>query len=330
MLKKLIEREDLSYEEAYELFNRFKVEKEVKIAAYLAALQTKGFTSEELAGFARAMRDSSIKLRIDGEKMDTCGTGGDGIGTINVSTASAIILSCFSQVAKHGNRSVTSKSGSADVIGELGINFSEKPEEAREMIKRTNFTFLFAPAFHPALKRIMPARRELGVETIFNVLGPLANPSEPEYQLIGVYSPELCGIVARATSMLGVKRALIVHGGGLDEVAVHDSTLVYEVNKDKIESYKVSPEDAGIKRCNLKDLLVGDGKTSSKAILNVFSGNNGPIRDFIVLNSSYALYTAKKADDILDAKEMVEDAIDEGSVLKKLEEIRSYSSRFVE
>ena len=330
MLKKLIEREDLSYEEAYELFNSFKVEKEVKIAAYLAALQTKGFTSEELAGFARAMRDSSIKLRIDGEKMDTCGTGGDRIGTVNVSTASAIILSCFSQVAKHGNRSVTSKSGSADVIGELGINFSGNPEEAREMIEHTNFAFLFAPAFHPSLKRIMPVRRELGIETIFNVLGPLANPSEPEYQLIGVYSPELCGIVARATSMLGVKRALIVHGGGLDEVAAHDSTLVYEVNKDKIESYKVSPEDTGIKRCNLKDLLVGDGKTSSKAILNVFSGNNGAIRDFIVLNSSYALYAAKKADDILDAKEMVEDAIDEGRVLKKLEEIRSYSSRFAE
>ncbi|HIH78386.1 MAG TPA: anthranilate phosphoribosyltransferase [Halobacteria archaeon] len=330
MLKKLIMKTDLSFDESYELINRMEQDDEIRISAYLTALQTKGITSIELAGFISAIRDKSIKIDVDKEKMDTCGTGGDGVGTINASTASAIISSLFIPVAKHGNRSITSNCGSADVIEELGIPCSSNSLKAKEMLERINFVFLLAPAFHPIMAKIMPIRRSLGVETVFNVLGPLINPTIPEYQLIGVYSPKLCKIVAEALSLVGIKRALVVHGSGLDEVALHGPTLVYEVNTKNIESYYVEPEEVGFKKCDLKDLLILDKKTSSKKILDVFYGKKGPVRDFIVLNSSFALYAAKKAKSFIDAKEMVENSLDEGKIAERLEEIRSYSSRFVE
>jgi len=330
MLKKLIMKTDLSFDESYELINRIEQENEIKISAYLTALQVKGITSTELAGFISAIRDKSIKIDVDKEKLDTCGTGGDGVGTINASTASAIISSLFVPVAKHGNHSITSNCGSADVIEELDIPCSSDPLTAKDMLEKIDFVFLLAPEFHPIMAKIMPIRRNLGIETVFNILGPLINPATPEYQLIGVYNPNLSEVVAKALSLVGIKRALVVHGSGLDEVALHGSTLVYEVNNKKIESYYVEPEELGFKRCNLKELIVSDKKTSSNKILDVFYGKKGFIRDFIVLNSSFALYTANKAKNFVDAKEMVENSLDEGKIVEKLEEIRSYSSKFVE
>ncbi|HIP62614.1 MAG TPA: anthranilate phosphoribosyltransferase, partial [Archaeoglobus profundus] len=190
MLDKIVERRNLSFEEAYELFNVLLNESDIRIAAYLAAMQTKGYTAEELAGFAKAMRDKALKVEL-GEVCDTCGTGGDRSSTINVSTASALILSCFKRVAKHGNVSVTSKSGSANVLSALGVKIDLGPSEVKKMIEKTNFAFLFAPLYHPSLKRIMPIRKELRIKTIFNILGPLANPANPRYQIVGVNSADL-------------------------------------------------------------------------------------------------------------------------------------------
>ncbi|BDC36368.1 anthranilate phosphoribosyltransferase [Candidatus Methanoliparum sp. LAM-1] len=330
MLKKLIMKTDLSFDESYELINMIERDNDVRVSAYLTALQTKGFTSTELAGFISAIRDKSVRVDVHKEKMDTCGTGGDGVGTVNASTASAIISSLFIPVAKHGNRSITSICGSADVIEELGISFSSDPLKAKEMLEKVNFAFLLAPAFNPIMARVMPIRRSLSIETVFNILGPLINPAIPEYQIIGVYNPRLCKTIAEALSMVGIKRALVVHGSGIDEVALHGPTLVYEVNDKKIESYSVEPEEIGFKRCDLKELLICDKKTSSKKILDVFYGKKGSIRDFIVLNSSFALYSSKKAKNFVDAKEMVENSIDDGKISERLEEIRSYSSKFVE
>ena len=209
MLDIIANGKDLSFEQAYELFDAMLNESEIKIAAYLAAMQAKNYTAEEIAGLAKAMRDKALEVDF-GIVADTCGTGGDGFATINVSTASSLLLSCFVRVAKHGNFSVTSKSGSADVLRELGIEIELPPKKAQRCIEKTNFAFLLAPNYHPALRKIMPIRRELGIRTIFNVLGPLANPANPAYQLVGVYSSDLVGKIANALKILGVKKALVV------------------------------------------------------------------------------------------------------------------------
>lgn len=323
MLSKIVDRNDLTFEEAYDLFNQLLNESEVRIGAYLAALQTKGFTSEEIAGFAKAMRDNAIKVNLGSGVADTCGTGGDKSSTINVSTAVSIVLSCFTKVAKHGNVSITSKSGSANVLEALGIKIDSTPEEAKQMIDKTNFVFLFAPKYHPALKKIMPVRKELGIKTIFNILGPLANPASPDYQIVGVNSLDLVEKVAESLKLLGVKKALVVYGNGLDELNPNDYSTVCEVVGDKpLNTYKISPEDFGIERS--KPIPCGSPEESAKRIIDVFSGKINEDRNFIVLNASAALYASEVASDYSEAVEMVKNAIDDGTVLNKLAEIQNY------
>ncbi len=316
MLSKIVEGQNLSFEEAYELYNILLRESDIRIAGYLAALQTKGYSAEELAGFAKAMRDNAVKVEL-GEVCDTCGTGGDGASTINVSTASAIILSCFKKVAKHGNVSITSKSGSANVLDAFGMKIDLKPEEVKSIIEKTNFAFLFAPLYHPTLKRIMPVRKELKIKTIFNVLGPLANPAEPSYQIVGVSSPDLIDKVAEALSFLGVKKALVIHGSGLDEVNPNAETIVAEVSNG-IEMYKLKPEDFKIKPARV--IPCESPQESAERIKAVFAGKGKEEdRAFIIANASLALYSA----DVADLDECVElvKSILSGDALKKLEEI---------
>lgn len=320
MLAKVVERVNLSFEEAYELFSSMLEESEVRVAAYLAAIQTKGYTAEELAGFARAMRDRATRLNL-GVVCDTCGTGGDGASTINVSTASALVLSCFVRVAKHGNISVNSKSGSANVLEAMGVSVDLGPNAVRACVERTNFAFLFAPRYHRTLRRIMPIRRELGIKSIFNVLGPLTNPAEPKYQLLGVYSGELVDKVAETLALLGVNKALVVHGCGLDEVSPEGETTVAEVTKEGIEKYRIAPEDLGIERTKI--IPCSGPKESARRILAVFRGGGlKEDRTFIVLNASLALYSAGVTD-MNGSRELVETALDEGRLIGKLEEVRN-------
>ena len=317
MLDKIVERRNLSFEEAYELFNVLLNESDIRIAAYLAAMQTKGYTAEELAGFAKAMRDKALKVEL-GEVCDTCGTGGDRSSTINVSTASALILSCFKRVAKHGNVSVTSKSGSANVLSALGVKIDLGPSEVKKMIEKTNFAFLFAPLYHPSLKRIMPIRKELKIKTIFNILGPLANPANPRYQIVGVNSADLIDKVAEALSYLGVKKAVVVHGDGLDEVNPKSETIVAEVNGSEIEKYNICPEDFGLKRTKI--IPCNSPEESANRIKAVLSGKGSEEdRNFIIINAAMALY-ATGFDDFKECRELVESVLGD-KALKRLEEI---------
>ncbi len=318
MLGEIMEGKDLSFEEAYELYNVLLKESDVRVAGYLVALQMKGYTAEELAGLAKAMRDNAVRLDL-GDVCDTCGTGGDGASTINVSTASAIILSMFRRVAKHGNVSVTSKSGSANVLDALGIKIDLNPDEVKRVIERTGFAFIFAPLYHPTLKRVMPVRRELRVKTVFNVLGPLANPASPRYQIVGVNSPDLVTKVAEALRILGVKKALVVHGSGLDEVSPKGETVVAEVGRD-VEVYKVKPEDFGIKPVRV--VPCSSPAESARRIYEVLSGRGiEEDRVFITLNAAFALYSADVSD-IYDCFEIVKSVLN-GDAASKLEEIRN-------
>ena len=323
MLSKIVEGHDLTFEEAYNLFNRLLEESDIRIGAYLTALQTKGVTAQEIGGFARAMRDRAVKVDLGSGIVDTCGTGGDRSSTVNVSTAVSIILSTFTKVAKHGNVSVTSKSGSADVLRALGIEIDIPPEEAKGMIEETNFVFLFAPRYHPALKRIMPVRRALGIRTIFNILGPLTNPADPDYQVVGVNSLDLVEKVAEALRLLGVKRALVVHGDGLDELNPRGPSKVCEVVGNKMEMYTLYPEDFGLERTRI--IPCNSPEESAERIVKVLSGKLNEDRNFIVLNAAAALYICGRASDYREAVEMINNAIDSGKVLGKLEEIRKYS-----
>ena len=319
MLERIVEGKNLSFEDAYELFNSLLKESPVRIAGILTALQTKGYTAEEIAGFARAMRDKAVKVDL-GDVMDTCGTGGDKSFTINVSTASSLLLSCLTKVAKHGNVSITSKSGSANLLEALGINYRLNPKEAKALMEKTNFTFLFAPLYHPALKVVMPVRRELGIKTIFNVLGPLANPSNPKFQLLGVSSPDLVGKVGEALTFLGVEKAYVVYGNGLDEVNPKGETTVCLVNED-LEFFKVTPEDFGLKPTKI--IPCHSPFESAERIRAVFEGK-GRVEDrnFILMNSALALNLIRE--DLRECVEILSDLLGEKAT-KKLEEVSCLS-----
>ncbi|MBP2173186.1 anthranilate phosphoribosyltransferase [Methanococcus voltae] len=334
-MNKILEKNDLTFEEAYKLFGILLDENEIKIGAYLTALQMKGITSEEIAGFAKAMRDNAITMNL-GNVVDTCGTGGDGSKTINVSTAVSLILSCFTKVAKHGNVSITSKSGSANVYEALNCKIPETVEEAEFLMEKTNFTFLHAQKYHPALKKIMPVRNELKFKTIFNVLGPLANPASPKYQIIGVNSIALCDKVAKALPNLqNVERALVVNGYGkscgknytLDELNPNGNSKIVEYNKitnknfeDEFKSYIVNPKDFGLE--NSKIIPCNSPEESAKRLKNVFSGKINEDRNFILMNASAGLYACKIASNFLEGIEIAKEVIDLGLVLKKIEEIQ--------
>jgi len=326
-LTKLIEGKNLSFEEAYELFNDMLEESDVRIAAVLSALQTKGYTYEEVAGLAKAMREKAIRISA-GDVLDTCGTGGDKSNTINVSTAVAILSSCFLPVAKHGNVSVTSRSGSANVLEALGVEIRLQPEEAEEMLRKCNFAFLFAPLYHPALKKIMPVRKELGIKTVFNILGPLCNPANPVYQLLGVSDESLLEIISNALKMLGIKHGLVVHGicgnAGLDEISPCGVTKVAEVSGNEVEFYELSPEDFGVE--SVKPVSCSSPEESARRIEAALSDLKAREEDvnFILINASAALYAGGIAGDYREGVEIARDAIESGEVRKKLEEIRNF------
>ncbi len=314
---------------------------DAQIAATLIALRMKGETVEEIVGFAEAIRAAAAPLPIErGNEalavsgtgrdalaedtlIDTSGTGGDASGTFNISTATAFVTAGAGvRVAKHGNRSISSKCGSADVVEALGINIQLTPQRAAECLREVGICFLYAPNLHPAMKQVQGIRRELRMRTMFNLLGPLTNPAGASGQVVGVYSIELVEKLAEALSMLGLRRAIVVHGlDGLDEITITGPTRIAEAREGIVKSYEVQPEEFGMKRGTLQDLAGGDAPANAAIIRSILRGDRSPCRDVVVLNAAAALVAAGRADHIGEAIPRAAKSIDSGAAQQKLEEL---------
>jgi anthranilate phosphoribosyltransferase len=315
---------DLSAEEAHQAMGVLLEGQagEAEIAGFLVALKMKGETATELAGFARAMRDRMIVVDAGPDVIDTCGTGGDGSGTFNVSTAAAIVMAgAGAHVAKHGNRSISSNTGSADVLEALGVRVTDvTPEEAARSIREIGIGFLFAPAMHPAMKHAQPVRRALKTRTVFNLLGPLVNPARAQAQLIGAPSPETAKLMAEALAELGTLRSFVVHGhDGLDEVTTTAATDVYEVTAKGVERRLWKPSDFGVLTAHLDSLKGGDSSCNAQIILGLLRGDSGPCRDIVLVNAAAGLLAAGLAQDLRSGMELAARSIDSGAALGKLE-----------
>src|SRR5579863_8471264 len=301
-----------------------------QIAAFLVALHMKGETVEEIVGFAEAIRaaatalPSTSSVDVSGTGRDalvaTCGTGGDASATFNISTATALVVAGAGvRVAKHGNRSVTSKCGSADVIEALGVKIDLPPPRLGACLAEIGIAFLFAPAMHSAMKHVQTARRELLLRTVFNLLGPLTNPANASAQVVGVYSVDLVEKLAEALSMLGLRRAMVVHGlDGLDEITITGPTRIAEVNNGSVRMYEGTPEEFGMKRGSLEDIAGGDAAANAAIIREVLSGQHSPKRDVVLLNAAAALVVAGKAEHLPSAVPLAERSIDSGAAADKL------------
>jgi len=312
---------------------------DAQIAALLVALHMKGETVEEIVGFAEAIRAAATPLNLHANQVldtsgtgrdalvDTCGTGGDTSGTFNISTATAFVVAGAGvRVAKHGNRSVTSKCGSADVMEALGVNINLPPDRITACLEQVGISFLFAPLLHSAMKYVQPARRELRLRTVFNLLGPLTNPAHATSQVVGVYSSELVDKLAEALSMLGLHRALVVHGSdGLDEITITGPTRIGEVREGQVHTYEVTPEEFGLRRSTLDEISGGDAETNAKLILGILQGEKSPRRDVVLLNAAAALVAAGKADHLRDAIPLAVKAIDSGAAEEKLSALVGFS-----
>ncbi|OGW47830.1 MAG: anthranilate phosphoribosyltransferase [Nitrospirae bacterium GWC2_57_9] len=303
---------------------------DAQISSYITALRMKGETVEEITGSARVMREKAVQIRLDARyQVDTCGTGGDMAHTFNISTTAAFVVAAGGvTVAKHGNRSVSSKSGSADVLQALGVNIEMPSHRAEECIKEVGIGFLFAPMMHLAMKYAIGPRREIGVRTIFNLLGPLTNPAKVTSQIMGVYSADLTGLLAQALGNLGARHAFVVHGmDGLDEITITDRTKVSEYRDGKVKDYFLHPSDLGLGTGKPADLKGGDGKDNAVIPLDILKGRKGPCRDIVLMNSAAALAASGRSSDLKDGVKLAAESIDSGAALKKLEELKAFTNK---
>ncbi|QSO45720.1 anthranilate phosphoribosyltransferase [Alicyclobacillus mengziensis] len=293
----------------------------VQTAGLLAAMAVRGESVDEIIGFARAMRQNGIHVDTGLDVVDTCGTGGDGANTFNISTAAALVASALGvPIAKHGNRAVSSRSGSADILSALGARIDLDDMEAVSCLRNTNLCFLFAQTFHPAMKYAAEPRKQLGFRTIFNILGPLTNPAGARRQVLGVYRPELVEKVANALSSLGTEHALVVHGdGGIDELSIQGQTKVAEVKGARVTVFEITPEDAGLQRAPISTVVGGNADENAQILRDVFGGTPGPRRDIVLLNAGAVLYVGKKATSIPEGVRLAAEAIDSGRVQNQLE-----------
>lgn len=329
-LRRLLRQESLSQAETADLFGRLMDGglSDVEKAALLVALAAKGETAEELAGAASAMRRRVISIDSRHTNLvDTCGTGGDRKGTFNISTAAALVAAAVGvPVAKHGNRSVSSRSGSADTLEAMGVSISIEPMQAARALDEIGMAFLFAPDLHPAMKEVMPVRRALGVRTIFNVLGPLTNPAGARRQVLGVYDDRLVALVAEVLMRLGCDHALVVRGSdGLDELTTTASSLVAEVRGERLETYSVEPEQFGLDRAAMPDLLGGEPVRNAELMAEVVSGRPGALQDITALNAGAAIYVGGLAEDLGAGVDLARQALATGAAAIKLEELRNHS-----
>lgn len=331
-IKKLEAGRDLSSEEAEAAVSKIlSTAEDDEIGAFLLALRAKGEKPEEIAGFVRGMRKAAntIRPKVPFRLVDTCGTGGDGLNTINVSTAAAIVTAAAGvPVAKHGNRAVTSMSGSSDVLEALGIKVDMAPEPVKKTIEEVGIGFMFAPVFHPAMKRVAGIRKKLGVRTVFNILGPLTNPAGAKGQIIGVFDKRLCESIACALAELGTEQALVVHGDGMDEISNTGETFVAELKHGKVSTYTLTPESLGMMRAKPEDIVGGSPKENARDLLSIFKGQKGPKRDLIVMNAAAAIYVSGIVGSIKQAITIAEDAIDSGKVMVKFNQFRAFTSGF--
>ncbi len=303
---------------------------DAQIACYITALRMKGETVEEITGSARVMREKAVPIKVDAKyQVDTCGTGGDMAHTFNISTTAAFVVAAAGvTVAKHGNRSVSSKSGSADVLQALGVNIEIPSHRAEECIREVGIGFLFAPMMHLAMKYAIGPRREIGIRTIFNVLGPLTNPAKVTAQIMGVYSADLTGLLARALGNLGATHAFVVHGmDGLDEITITGKTKVSEFREGTVKDYFMHPSDFGLPEGTAADLRGGDAKDNAAITVDILKGQKGPRRDIVLLNASAALVAAGRAADFKDGFRFAADSIDSGAAMKKLEALKAFTNK---
>lgn len=336
-------RESLTRDEARSVMSEVLTGQctDTQIAALLVALHMKGETVEEIVGFAEAMRAAAAPLNLRGSTLqvsgtgrdalvDTCGTGGDASGTFNISTATALVVGGAGvQVAKHGNRSVTSKCGSADVMEALGVKIDLPPTQVAACLEEVGIAFLFAPAMHSAMKYVQNARRDLRLRTVFNLLGPLTNPAHASAQVVGVYSVDLVEKVAEALSMLGLHRALVVHGlDGMDEITITGPTRIAEVREGQLRTYEVTPEEFGLRRARLTEIEGGDATANAAIIRRILAGEKSPRRDVVLLNAAAALVAAGRSDHLKDALPIAERSIDSGAAASKLETLVRFTKRF--
>lgn len=330
-LEKVLTRTDLTSEEmagAMEAIMEGRVP-EVQVAAFLAALRVKGETVVEITEAARVMREKALQVEVDRHPLlDIVGTGGDGTGTFNISTATALVVAATGvAVAKHGNRSVSSKCGSADVLEALGIPLLAGPADVADCVETTGFGFLFAPHFHRAMKNVVPIRKCLGLRTIFNVLGPLTNPARPDCQLMGVFAPELVRPMAEVLGGLGVKRALVVHGhGGMDELSLSGPNKVSFLKDGVVADLEISPENAGLSCAGAGYAAGGTPEDNRRIIESVFDGERGPRRDVVVFNAAAALLTAGRVDSLELGARMAEEVIEAGLAAAKQAEVAAFAA----
>ncbi len=328
----LLQKKDLSFEQATELLDIIFEGgvSDVQVAAFLTAMRIKGATAPELAGLAKSLREHAVTVNADIDNLvDTCGTGGGVVKTCNVSTASAIVAAgAGAYVAKHGNRGITSSCGSADVLEALGVKIDAAADVVAECIRQAHVGFMFAPMFHPAMKYVQPIRKSLGFRTVFNILGPLANPAGAKAQVLGVADESLMQIVTEALKLLGTTRAMVVHSSGMDEISTIGTTKIIELREGEIATRELNPEDLGITLANVEDLKVADAKTSAKALRDIFTGREtGPRKDIVILNAAAAIIVGELAADFESAIKMAKASVGDGKALGCLEKLIEVSNK---
>jgi len=332
-LDKVVSRENLTLSEMEEAMTMVMEGKttDSQLAGFLVGLRMKGETIDEITGAASVMRNKAAAVKTESKDLiDSCGTGGDEKGTFNISTTTAIVMAAGGlKVAKHGNRSVSSKSGSADLLEALGVKIDLSPAEAGNCLDQVGISFLFAPHFHQAMKYAIGPRKELGLRTIFNILGPLTNPAQADYQVLGVYKEELVMPLAHVLKNLGLKSAMVVHGaGGVDELSLAGENKTAYLKDGVVKEFNFSPTEARLKKAAIQEILGGSPEENKEITLNILKGKKGPKRDVILLNSAAAFLVEGKVKDLEEGVKLAAELIDSGQAMQKLEELINCSNSF--
>ena len=327
----LVNQQDLSQEQAAQVMEEIMTDAATpaQLGAFLTALRIKGETAEEMAGMAAVMRDKANRVHYQGELVDTCGTGGDASGSFNVSTAAAFVATAAGlKVAKHGNRAISGQCGSADVLEALGVKLELTPDQVRRCLDQAGIGFMFAPAFHPAMRFAAGPRREIGIRTVFNILGPLTNPAGATHQVLGVADPTIAAKMAQVLQRLGSTHSLVVHGtDGLDELSISAPTQVWEVHNNGIEEYTVTPEELGLPRASKEAIKGGDPQANAATLRALLSGQDGALRDIVALNAAAALVAGDKAADLQSGVALAKAHMDDGSALKQVDALIAASQQ---